>query len=127
MSEPTLALQTALYSALDAALSCSVYDSVPQGAAMPYVTLEFQDVEDADFLGEKRDFRAIYLAVWSSYRGQKEVLELMQTIYNTLHEQSLTLSTGRIAQMRVVSRRTNREPDGVTYMGQVRVNILTEH
>ena len=127
MSEPTLALQEAIYTKLIADLSVPVFDHVPQGTAYPYVTLEFQDVLDADYLNARKDQRTLYMTVWSTYRGQKEVLEIMQEIYEALHVKHLPLSTGRIAQMRVFSRRTNREPDGVTFMGQVRVSVLTEH
>ncbi|WP_027949869.1 DUF3168 domain-containing protein [Haliea salexigens] len=127
MSEPTLAFQSAVFSALDAALSCPVYDHVPQDSAYPYVTLAYQSVTSTDFLSSRKDSRMLYLSVWSTYRGQKEVLEIMQAVYNALHEQRIPLSTGRVAQLRVVDRDTNREPDGVTYMGRIRLMALTEH
>lgn len=127
MSDPSFALQTAIYTALSAALSCDVYDHVPQGAAYPYVTIDYEDVNDADFLTGRKDNRILYFSVWSQYAGQKEVKQIMATIDATLHNQRLALSTGRIAKMRVLSKRTNREPDGLTFMGQVRVNVLTEH
>lgn len=127
MSEPTLAFQSAVFAALQGALSCPVYDHVPQDSAYPYVTLAYQSVTSSDYLSGRKDVRMLYLSVWSTYRGQKEVLEIMQTIYGALHEQPLTLSTGRVAQLRVVDRDTNREPDGVTYMGRMRLMALTEH
>lgn len=127
MSDPALAVQTAIYAALDAALSVPVYDSAPQDAAFPYVTFDFQDVANRDMLNQRMDNRTFYFAVWSDYRGQKEVLEVMAAIDAALHEKRLTLSTGRLVQMRVLSKRTNREPDGLTYMGQLRLQVLTEH
>jgi hypothetical protein len=103
-----------------------VYDDVPDNAPFPYVSFSFQNVDAADFLSERKDSRMIYLSVWSDYRGQREVLQIMEQIYEALHEQRMPLDTGRIAQMRVVGRDTNREPDGVTYMGRVRVMVFTE-
>jgi hypothetical protein len=127
VSDPTLALQLALRTALTTALSVPVYDHVPQGSAYPYVSMDYQSSSPADFLSSRKDSRTIYLSVWSTYRGQKEVLEIMRDIYAALHEKKLTLSTGRVAQIRVAGRDTNREPDGVTYMGRVRISVLAEH
>lgn len=127
MSDPSLALQTAIFSALDSALSCSVYDHVPQAASYPYVVIAQVSTDNAEFLNARKDRKTVYLAVYSTYRGQKEVQELMATISDTLHNNKLSLTTGRIASIRVIGMDTNREPDGVTYMGQVRVSVLVEH
>ncbi len=128
MSDPAFALQTAVYSELDSNMSTPIYDSVPQDASYPYVTIDYQDSSDADYLGDQRkESKIMYFAVWSNYRGQKEVLQIMGEIDALLHNKRLSLSTGRVAQMRVLSKRTNREPDGVTYMGQLRLLVLVEH
>lgn len=127
MSEPSTALQVALYSALDTALSCSVYDHVPQDSAFPYVTIDYEESFDYDYLTGRKDNRYIYISVWSQYRGQKEVKEIMATIDGALHNKRFTLTTGSVAKMRVLSKRTNRDMDGITYMGQVRVNVITNH
>lgn len=126
MSDPSIAFQTAVYAELNTNLSVPIYDSVPQSASFPYVTIDFQDSANSDFLAARKDEKTMYFAVWSDYRGQKEVLEIMAELDSLLHEKRFTLTTGRIAQMRVLSKRTNREPDGVTYMGQLRLQILLE-
>lgn len=131
MSDNNVAFQTAIYTALNTALGSSpvvpVYDFVPQGTAYPYVTIDFQDDSNADFLSARKSRKIMYFAVWSDYRGQKEVLEIMSRIDTALHQKELVLSSGRIAQMRVLSKRTNREPDGLTYMGQLRLEVLLEY
>lgn len=126
MSEPSEALQVALGAALISALSCDVYDAVPQGAAYPYVTLDSTTVNNKDFLSGRKDQRFVYLSVWSRDYGQAEVLRIMAEI-DALHEQSLTLSTGEMASLRVERKRTVREPDGLTYQGQVTLRIITTH
>lgn len=126
MSDPSIAFQTAIFAELDAQLSVSVYDSVPQNAAFPYVTIDYQDSTNASYLSNRKDEKIMYFAIWSTYRGQKEVLEIMSEIDDLLNDKKFTLTTGRIAQMRVLTRRTNREPDGVTYMGQLRLQVLLE-
>lgn len=131
MSDNNVAFQTAIYTALNTALSSDpavpVCDFVPQDTPYPYVTIDFQDDLNADFLSDRKTRKVMYFAIWSDYRGQKQVLEIMSRIDTALHQKSLALSSGRIAQMRVLSKRTNREPDGVTYMGQLRLEVLLEH
>lgn len=127
MSDPSVALQAAMYTALEAALSCPVYDFVPQDAVEPYVVIASINSNNAELLNNRKDRKVFYLSVYSTYRGQKEVQEIMAQIDAALHLQRLSLSTGRVASMRVLGTDTNREPDGVTFMGQVRVSVLVEH
>lgn len=129
MSDPIFALQGALYTKLTAALTgiAGVYDFVPSGTEYPYVTFDYQDATNADFINSRKDTVFVYLAIWSDYRGQKEVLNIMDAIDKALHNQKLPLSTGRAANVSVLSKRTNREPDGLTYMGQVRIKVILEH
>lgn len=127
MSDPLLALKTAFYTALDAALSVPVFDHVPQGQDYPYVCLDTFTVSNAEFLNARKDRVSVYLSVWSDYRGQTEVMQIMSEIDAVLHGQQLSLSTGRVVRIYVDGKDTNREPDGVTYMGQVRASVLVEH
>ncbi|MNE98321.1 hypothetical protein D3C80_1968190 [compost metagenome] len=73
------------------------------------------------------EVRFQYLSVWSKYQGQAEVKRIMGEIGNALHRQRLRLATGRAVSVRVLRTRTNREPDGLTYQGQVTLRILTTH
>lgn len=127
MSDPTLALQSALLAAIDGVVSCEVYDAVPQGATYPYVTLDYQTSSNNDYLGGFRvDQRYIYLGVWSRVTGAEEVLGIMAQI-DALNEQPLTLSTGSMVSLRVERKRTVREPDNLTFQGQVTLRIITTH
>jgi len=121
------ALKAALYVALDSALSVPVYDHVPQGSEYPYVSIDTLSANNAEFLNSRKDGVSVYLSVWSTYRGQTEVLGIMQDIDDALHNNRLALASGRLASCRVVSKDTNREPDGVTYQGQVVISVLLEY
>jgi hypothetical protein len=131
MSDPSLALQTALYQRLTAALaaqSVPVYDAVPNGTPYPYVTLDYEAVDNTTPIsGRKRENRLFYLSVWSNYKGQAEVKRINAAIAEALDEQPLALSTGAAVSVRVLRTGTNREPDGVTYMGSVTLRIITQH
>lgn len=137
MADPSLAVQGAIYTALGGVsgftingspgTTVKVYDKVPAGAAYPYVTLDSQFVNDADFLASRMDERLFYLNVWSTYSGQAQVWQIMAEIDARLHNQRLALETGTMVICRVKRKRTNREPDNVTFMGQVTLRILTQH
>jgi len=126
MSDPSITFQMAIYSALNAGLSVPVYDSVPQGTAYPYVTIDYQESEMGDFLSSRTDKKMLYLSVWSDYRGQKEVLQIMGEIDALLHEKNLSLTEGRVVIMQVQSKRTSRDSDGLTYMGLVKLKTLLQ-
>lgn len=128
MSDPSLALQAALYQRLSAALTVPVYDAVPPGTPYPYVTLdrEFSD-NVSPITGRKRDNRLFYLSVWSSYQGQAEVKRINAEIAAALDEIKLPLSTGNAVSVRVMRIETSREADGITYMGSVTLRIITQH
>lgn len=135
MADPSFAVQKAIYTALNGNITINgspgqnvpVYDHVPQSAVYPYVTLDSEFVNDVDFLASRMDERFFYLSVWSTYRGQKEVKEIMAEIDRLLHGQKLTLDTGTMVHCRVRRKRSSRDADAVTFMGQVTLRILTQH
>ena len=127
MSDPTVALHKALIAALDSACSCDVWDGVPQDTTYPYVVLDYMFSDNLDFLGDQRmDERYIYLSIWSRVQGQSEVMDIISEI-ETIHEQPLTLETGTCVSVRVDRKRSFREPDALTFRGQVVLRIITLH
>lgn len=126
MTDTVEAVQTALYSTLSSALSVPVYDD-PEGATYPYVTIDAVEVRDEDFLVDRMDRHFAYLTVWSNYAGKKEVIGINSEIYDALHHKTLTLSTGHVANMRVLRRDVDRDVDELTYMGSVTVEMLIQH
>ncbi|VVO30415.1 DUF3168 domain-containing protein [Pseudomonas fluorescens] len=128
MSDPGLALQKALFDKLSASLTVPVFDAVPAGTPYPYVTLDYEVSDNASPVsGKKRENRLFYLSVWSNYKGQAEVKRINSEIAAALDEIPLPLSTGTAVSVRVLHTGTNREPDGVTYMGSVTLRIITQH
>jgi hypothetical protein len=128
MSDPGLALQKALFEKLTTALATPVFDAVPAGTPYPYVTLDYEAVDNTTPVsGKKRENRLFYLSVWSDYQGQAEVKRINGEIADALDEVALPLSTGTAVSVRVLRTETNREPDGKTYMGSVTLRIITQH
>lgn len=127
MAEPTLALQTALLAAVKGVVTVDVWDAVPQDTAYPYITLDTMNVSNEDLLGGYRiDRRFVYLNIWSRAYGQAEIMTIMGQI-DTLNETVITLSTGNMVSLRVDRKTTVREPDNLTFMGQVMLRIITTH
>ncbi|MEM1142728.1 MAG: DUF3168 domain-containing protein [Pseudomonadota bacterium] len=127
MAEPTLPLHIALLAALKSACDCDVWDAVPQDANYPYVTLDSMISSEEEYLTLRAQTRFVYLGVWSRKNGQAEIMQIMADIDSALHEQPLTLSTGHAVSVRVERTRTVREPDNLTYQGQVTLRIVTQH
>lgn len=123
------AVQKAIYQALSTALSgaADVYDAVPQNAEYPYVVIDSQESIPSEPFNSRRDERFVYLSVWSQYRGQKEVLDILSLIDSALHRKQLSIETGRIVIVYVENKRTMREPDNMTFQGAAKIRLITEH
>lgn len=129
MTDPNSATQKAIYTALHDALAsfpAAVYDDVPQAAAYPYVVIDAQEVLPQDYLNNRLEHRFFYLSIWSTYPGQKEVLDIMSAIDAALHNKRFPLDTGHMVSCQLTSKRTGRDADGRTYMGNVTAKVITE-
>ena len=126
MSDPGLALQVALIEAIEGVVSVPVWDAVPQDSDYPYIVIDSTNVANTDYLSARQDLRFVYVSVWSRKYGQAEVLEIMGQI-DQLNNVHLQLATGEMSSLRIERKRTVREPDNLTFMGQVTLRIFTLH
>lgn len=127
MADPAIPLQAALYARLSDELSVPVYDAVPMDTAPPYLTIDSEIATNTSpIAGRDRASRFLYLTAWSDYRGQREVKQIMSEVYAALNQRPLVLSDGRAFGVRVERMSTNRDADGVTYMGSVVLKINTQ-
>ena len=133
MTYPAGALQAAIFTALSGNLTgvgglpCPVYDRVPQKTAYPYVAFDTQTSVPDDPLASQRSEIAFFLSVWSTYKGQLEVLQVMGQIHDLIHQARLTLDAGRNVRCYVIRQATQREPDNETFQGQVTIRAIVEH
>jgi hypothetical protein len=103
-----------------------VYDGVPQEAAYPYVVIDFMTSNNEDYTNARQSRRFIYLSIWSRNHGQEEVLDIIEDI-DAINNTRLSLDTGDAFSVRVERKQTNREPDNLTFQGQVTLRIFTTH
>lgn len=128
MPDPSVALQAALYARLTAEVSAPVYDGAPLDTPMPYVSIDREVVKNTrPISGRRREERLIYLSVWSDALGQAEAKQIVGEIIAALDERRMDLEVGRAVSVRVIDSDTQRDDDGVTYMGSVTVRVITTH
>lgn len=128
ITDVSSALQKAIYERLTSRISVPVYDSVPEGARYPYVTIGRELGSDRTPLyGRRRHQRILYLSVWSDYPGQAEVKRINGEIDQALHGVRLALDVGHVAGLRVTATDSTPDADGVTYQGSVTVKVITQN
>jgi hypothetical protein len=126
-----LAVQTALYSKLTGAAAVTalvgtrVYSRAPDEATFPYIAIgEDVAVEWASKTFDGMDI-SVTIHVWSRYRGNKECLQIMAAVYDALHNVSLTVTGQNHIFTRFEFQTTMGDPDGITYHGIQRFQIIT--
>lgn len=128
MADPSVALQEALFTRLEAEVSCPVYDGAPLDTPMPYISFDREISSNTrPIAGRKREQRLIYLSVWSDALGQAEVKRINGEIVAALDERRLPLAVGRAVSVRVEQADAQRDADGVTYQGSITVRVITTH
>jgi hypothetical protein len=130
---PAWPLQQAVFAALtaDAALTAllgpgRILDDVPQGTAMPYVTLGPATLRDASTGTEDGTEHGLAIHVWSGARGKKETHAILSAIRAALHDRPLALTGHRLVNLRHQLSEVRRDPDGATLHGLARFRALTE-
>lgn len=133
MTTSAFALQKAIHSRLvsDAAVlgllgGPRVYDDVPRGAALPYVTFGLTTERDWSVGDAAGDEHILTLHVWSGGAGRKQTQDIIGAMKGALHDQLLSLSGHRLINLRHEFSDTRREPDGDGFRGLVRLRAVTE-
>lgn len=124
-------LQSAVFSLLSGDSSLDtligdgrIYDSVaPQDSAYPYVIIGMQTTTDIGTKNLDGNLYNLDIEVWSQYRGQKQIKEVMERIYNLVNNVSISVSGADSVMSYVSSTATMTEVDGVTRHGIVNVDF----
>lgn len=123
-------LQSAIYSTMndDSTLDSlvgnnKIFDNVPQGTSYPYVKIGLENTRD---VGTKTKDGKVYnvdIEVWSQYRGQKEIKEIMERVYNLFNNVTISVSGASSVMSFVVNTTTVVEVDGITRHGIVNIDF----
>lgn len=123
-------LQSAIYTTLnnDSTLDGlvgdnKIFDNVPQDTSYPYVVIGLESARD---VGTKTKDGKIYnvdIEVWSQYRGQKEIKEVMERVYNLFNNATISVSGASSVMSFVITTTTLVEADGLTRHGIVNIDF----
>ena len=119
----TLAADSAITTLLGAD---RIYDDVPQGSPLPYLTLGQSTVRDWSTGTDDGNEHLLTLHVWSDARGKKQASEIAAAVRTALHDQPLTLVGHRLVNLRHEFSEARRDPDGSTIHATVRFRAVTE-
>lgn len=126
-------LQAAIYTALTNSgaladlVSSRIYDNVPQETVYPYVAIGDDTINDGGSHTAFGHETTVTIHAWSQYAGRKEVKQIMEAIYDLLHqgEGNLSLSGHRVILCRREFAETLIDPDGRTHHGISRFRVIT--
>lgn len=135
MTSSLFAVQEAVYGALTSSTAVQgllgsparVYDMVPPSATFPYATLGDVVVKEYDTKDQTGFEQSLTLHVWSRYRGRKELKQIIQTIYDVLHNAVLSVAGANVVSCQFQSASTLQENDGLTLHGILRYRIIVQH
>jgi len=124
-------IQAAIYGALtgDAtlmALVTGIYDSVPEGTAMPYVSIgeAVATPRNAHDRFGRRNVATLH--VWSRHQGFTEINAIMSRITAILDHQPLTVTGHDAVMVHHEFEQTLNDPDPEIRHGVIRFAITTE-
>lgn len=103
-----------------------LYDHLPQNAAFPFVQFSRVIATPDHLLASDMMRVQIALTVFSTFRGQEQVLEILGAITAALDKADLTLEKGRAVRCDRERADTVRDTDGVTYTGSALFNVLVD-
>lgn len=108
-------------------VSDRIYDGVPAGAELPYISFGATDYtpDDADCIEGRQE--TIQLDCWSRDHGRKwPCKQLVDAVKKSLHDAEADMSEGALVLMRVTMVRVLDDPDGLTAHGIVQVMAIIE-
>ena len=123
-------LQKAIFAKLDgsivglSAANISVFDDVPENTSYPYVVIG----EETAINNGSKDLDGLEytltVPVWSNYRGRREIKEIMQSVYENLHDTAITVTGASLVNVRQEFNTTLAENDGITRHGVMRFRAV---
>lgn len=125
-------LQKALIAAVaaDAAVisrQAGVHDFVPDTAALPYVRVAVVGMRPWDAKTFRGGDYTARIDVWTDALNRAAVLDLSDSITQTLQTATITVPGGRIVYIRHEFAEILADPDGVALHGVLRFRIVAHH
>lgn len=123
-------LQSAIYSTLsgDSTLDGligdgKIFDDVPQNTSYPYIVIGLETTRDEGTATLDGKIYNVDIHVWSQYRGQKQIKEVMERLHNIFNNSTISVSGANSVMSYVVSATTLIEGDRITRHGIVNIDF----
>lgn len=128
----SFAVQKAVYAALVGPLAAlspptAIVDHAVEDQAFPFVELSRVFLAPDHELAHRYTRYQLALTVFSTYRGQKQVLDILDAIDAALDDATLSLEQGTSVLVTRDRADTARDADGVTYTGSALYTLLVRH
>tara|TARA_R110002167_G_scaffold34895_2_gene111461 strand:- start:1149 stop:1553 length:405 start_codon:yes stop_codon:yes gene_type:complete len=130
MSLHSWEVQKAIFTALTGsvtglgAANVSVYDDVPENTSYPYVVIGEETATNNGTKTLDGMEHTLTIHAWSQYRGRREIKEIMQSIYQSLHNTAITVAGASLVNIRQEFNTTLAETDGITRHGVMRFRAI---
>jgi hypothetical protein len=134
MTSASWALQQAVFAALAADDNIKdivddpprIYDSVPRGAAFPYIVIGESRESDAGTATDAAMVHTLTIHVWSRAPGTRESRVAAAAVLDALNGAQLAITGHTLVDLRWLDTDTRREGDGETIHASLRFRALTE-
>ena len=129
MSMHSWELQKALYAKLngnvidDDGNVVTIYDDVPQGAAYPRVVIGEETASNNGTKSLDGLEHTVTIHVWSQYRGRAQLKQIIQSVYENLHDADITVAGADAVNVRQEFSTTLSENDNITRHGVMRFRV----
>ena len=130
MSLHSWELQKSIFTALNnnvtgvSSAKIPIYDDVPEGTVYPYVVIGEETSSNNGTKTLDGVEHTLTLHVWSQYRGRREIKEIMQSVYEKLHNTAITVTGASLVNIRQEFSNTLAEQDGITRHGIMRFRAV---
>jgi hypothetical protein len=101
-----------------------VFDDVPEGTAYPYVVIGEETASNNGTKTLDGIEHTLTIHAWSQYRGRREIKEIMQSVYENLHNTDISISGASLVNIRQEFNTTLAETDGITRHGVMRFRAV---
>jgi hypothetical protein len=102
----------------------AVYDTVPQGSAVPYMVIEQIEQETIEALGEEIWRVGVILEVWTDAKGRKEALSVLERLQALLHHGALNIDGHALREMRVDSAGCVLAEQATRVVGSIELTLI---
>jgi hypothetical protein len=111
----------------------AVYDRPPASnfselaaGVFPFVVIGDDTVAEFDTDDSEGQEATLTIHVWSRYPGKKEVKQVLDAIYDCLHDSPLTVTGQTVIYIFFEFMETMADPDGLTQHGVIRFRLVTQ-